>query len=73
MLGLADAVELLIENGANVNAQDYMQFSPLHWAAAQGDLFRVCFRFNKRKIFNFFSLFKFFSKKRSCEDCKDID
>ena len=33
--GQSDAVELLIENGASVNLQNYQQMAPLHYAAMQ--------------------------------------
>lgn len=39
VLGHANVVKLLIAHGADVNAQDDMKYSPLHWAAARGDLF----------------------------------
>ena len=33
--GQSDAVELLIENGASVNLQNYQQMAALHYAAMQ--------------------------------------
>lgn len=66
MLGLANVVKLLIAHGANVNAQDELKFSPLHWAAAKGDLFYYSYFFYFNSIIEnnfYFSLFKIIIKK----------
>lgn len=67
MLGLANAVKLLIAHGANVNGHDISANSPLHWAAAKGDLFyfSYSFFFNtiKGKKYFFFSVQIFYKKK----------
>lgn len=41
-LGHLESVEVLIKHGANVNAEDYEQWTPIHRAAEDGNSKRFC-------------------------------
>lgn len=43
--GKTEVVKILIENGANVNARDYENVTPLHSSAIAGHIFRCEFFF----------------------------